>query len=85
MPEITNAALAEKIDALAQIIAEMKNSQRDLVVTLRGEKDSPGLVGQVDDLKRKMGTISRLAWLSIGSGLGAMVTLIVTHIRIVVP
>jgi hypothetical protein len=54
-------------------------------VTLRGEKGDGGLVGDVNDLKGGMGTIRKLSWLAVGSGVGTFVTLLATHIKLQVP
>ena len=81
----TTTAIAVQISILNERLLPLIELARQHEVTLRGEKGSSGLVGDVNDLKGGMNTIRRLCWLAVGSGVGTFVTLLATHLKFQIP
>jgi hypothetical protein len=54
-------------------------------ITLRGEGGCTGLVGDVNDLKNGMGTIRKLCWLAMTSGIGTLITMLAQHLKFPIP
>ncbi len=84
IPDVPTA-IAIQMTILNERLLPLIEISKQHEITLRGEKGSTGLVGDVNDLKGAIGTIRKLSWLAVASGIGTLATLIATHIHLQVP